>query len=471
MKTLTTLSLMSVGLLTGWHLPHRDDSKSSSIADQTISQRQRHPNRRKVESFFNEEDRRSYRAQHARSANEWLQNRPNFYNFNSDDIQLLADLGLETSLRELITHPSAPYNLCQELAIKWLRQDPAGVVHFLRNIKNYRADRILASVLPEAFMSHPDLVKDTIRSMPKNWQRYHLESLANATASKRDPNAPPPPPPEPTEDPFASDPEEEQYWTSIDFGLEFLDLIDDPVLREKALAHRIAKEEENNPEKVSEEPSEPALVNFADYDGNDWNQQNAFYEKWKESPEETLAEIIESGNFNSRVEAMNSLIGDFSMNEENWPEELQKIETWMEQLKVIPQYLPSNFHTGTFLQGQVPADWITQQPLALQRAWTPTFIETWAERDPEEALTWGLTRPAETMSEQGIQRSVIAWAHSEPLAATQFVETLPQGELRESAISNAAAAWFIVDPPGAQSWLEGLPDSPGKSRALERISE
>lgn len=253
-------------------------------------------------------------------------------------------------------------------------------------------------------------------------------------------------------------------------GEGIIEALEDPVLQDLARKYLAENSEESG---LNDDPTEPTESRslkeiVSNYQDPALFDSSKLAEHFRHDREGTMTAIVEHGNYRARQYAMGTIIADFPMEEAQWPEALENLERQMADLQVIPTNQPHNYHVGRFLHGEVVAEWIERQPLALQRSWIPGFVQTWAERDVAGALDWALTLAESPHRHLAIQQGLVIWAHEYPAEAQQFVENLPPGDLRESSISNAAASWSRVDPEAARDWLNTLPETPARQRALER---
>jgi hypothetical protein len=469
MKYLPTIALIGIGITTGWILPRDVQNDSGEVASEGGSDRRKQIRHRAKEdilsSLLTDEEMKAYRFERATSAHGAIEALRNPHDIMESDAARIVDLDPAGALSLLLTDPSASSHVCERVALEWARRSPEEAVRFFRNRSSYRSEDCLALILPAVYPSHPKLVAEVIRSKSLSWQRRHLEDLYTATYSERNENAPPV---VESDDPFGDD----ENWTTHRMGRELLEALDDPELRERASRYLDGDSgEEAGIEPDTETPKEAKPLDLANFDRDDWDQLDLFRERMRKNREGVLREIVDRGSYEARAAAVGQIVFEFPMDAKEWPRALEELEGWIHKLGVIPSSPPSHFEMGPFLKGDLPAEWIARQPMALQRAWTPTFVETWAVNDPRDALTWAMSQPEAAGRDQAVQSGVMIWAHSEPLLAAQFVEELPAGDMRESAISNAAASWSRVDQEGAAACLETLPESPAKSRAIERVSE
>ncbi|YCM42449.1 hypothetical protein V2O64_14150 [Verrucomicrobiaceae bacterium 227] len=467
MKYLPTIVLIGIGITAGWILPRDVAKDSSELTSEGGSERReqiRHRAKQDIlSSLLTDEELKDYRFANATSVHGAIEALGNPHGISDSEVARIVGLDPEGALNLLLTDPSASWDVCKKIALGWAYRSPEEAVRFFRNRSSYRAEDCLALILPELYPSHSELVAEVIRSKSLSWQRRHLEDLYTATYQVRNENAPPV---VESGDPFADD----ENWTTHRMGRELLEALDDPELRERASRYLDGDNAEDvGMEPEVETPKEANPLDLANYDRDDWDQRDLFRERMREDREGVLREIVERGSYEARAAAVGQIVSEFPMDAKEWPRALAELEGWIQELGVIPSSPPSHFEMGPFLRGDLSAEWIARQPMALQRAWTPRFVETWAKNEPRAALSWAMTQPEAAGRDQAVQSGVMIWAHSEPLAAARFVEELPAGDIRESAISNAAASWSRVDQAGAAAWLETLPESPAKSRAIERV--
>lgn len=474
MKNLSSILLIAIGLIAGWGLAAFNTKPNPGAPPFPTSDRQRQVQNRNEKSLLSkmldEYEERTLAIGRATTSLEAVEALRDTFNYGDDDLAHIVSLGPEDALYELLGDPGVNNEFCTKLAAEWAKKEPAKAVQFFNSQKSFRAADCLAATLPFAFGSLPQLVFETIRSQSLNWQRRHLQDLVTADYWVRNPDATPPPPRPPEADPF--DPEyEDNTWFSKPLGSEILNAFEDPGLRAKAEEILSPPQEPKDPEN----PTMPATVtlDLATYQpsNSDHTLKEIFHKEWQKDPEKMMAEVIERGSIEARRTAMGIVAGEFPMEEQEWPEALSRLEAAIEKFEVIPQNPPYNYHIGPYLQGDIAAQWIACQPLALQRAWTKTFVETWAESEPDQALRWTLEQPESQHRNIALQSGLIIWAHQDPQSAIPFVEALPPGDVRNSAISNAAASWSRIDPKEAKNWLYTLPESPARQAALDRISD
>ncbi len=460
MKALPAILIILVGIAAGWFFSPAPGGRGDVIAthgDQS-KQRAREKKMRELRAMLlDEHELMRIESESTRSLSRIIA-LIRRGNHGDEDVQRLVEIDARTAMDQLLSDPGADYRLCEDLAVAWAQRDADAALDYFQKVRSFRGKDCLASVLGAAYATAPEKVAKIFAAQTRQWQRKHLAVFFASETQMRAPGAPPV---TQTEDPFYDD----GHWVTVRPGEEILPYLADDELRKVALyildpvANPLPK---SNPSHV-ETGFDPAT-----YDG-DFYAREDLRKQLDHSQEETIAKVAEGGNFQARSAVMDFLVAGISMEEKEWPQELAKIEEWMDRLDVVPEYPPRHFEMGPFLQGEVVAGWIARQPAALQRAWGANFVETWVVREPEKALEWARTLPAAANGQQAFQTGIVVWAHGYPAAAVAYVTTLPPGELRESAISNAAAAWATTDRTGARKWLESLPSSPGKDRGLMRV--
>lgn len=105
------------------------------------------------------------------------------------------------------------------------------------------------------------------------------------------------------------------------------------------------------------------------------------------------------------------------------------------------------------------------------------YVETWARRDPDAALTW-LERqsgPDFTLAAERAQRAVIGHlATTDPATAVARWQTLPAGEDRNALLGSIATGWSRTDPAAAARWLATqmamVPPSPSDLQTIGTIA-
>jgi hypothetical protein len=445
-----------LGFAMGWSVPGKPEPAGDLPAVPVAGEmtRREHRKRALLVRLLDDQEQVSYRSRSAPLAELLALGMGN--SFTDEDIARIVALDPVATMDELLNNPAAKSYHAHRIAKEWARQQPEKAIRYLLAKKNYRADDCLTQALAGAYPTHPKLVGEVLRSKSRQWQDRHLSDLFSETYRVRKPGAPPP---QESDDPFSDD----GHWIDVRFGTDLLDCLADDALREEAKGYW---EEDEGVTNVS--PRKPPTWDPASYDGNN-DQQSALRTDFRVKPDETVARIAADGSAAARHAVMEMIVDDFSSDVQKWEKGLEELEDSIEQLGVIPKTQPRHFEMGHFLRGQVAADWLDDQPLALRRAWAADFVETWVQSDPEQALDWAAALPEEANREQAIQTGLVVWTHQNPLAAAARVEGLPPGELREAAISNAAATWNCVDPAAARKWVEGLPESAGQRRALERL--
>jgi hypothetical protein len=380
-------------------------------------------------------------------------------NLSDSDVDRIVDMDPLAAIDHFLSNPVARQGLGEQVAAAWARKDPEKAIRHLWAKSSYRSNDFLAAALTGAYPTHPELVGEVLRSKPRRWQEYYLETLFSSTCSVRKPGAPPE---VESDDPYATD----GFWITRKFGEDILHCLADDELREEA---RKFWEDEAPTEKSTTPEPESTSLDLTRYDPENWQQRDQLRDLLRDRPEEAIEAIVEEGGHLARKAAILHVLNDFPHDPGSWPAALTELEGWMDRLGVVPDHPPSKFGTGQFLRGPEVAAWIDRQPLALRRAWAATFVQTWVTTEPAAALDWASSLPEAAARDEAFQSGLIIWTHRDPPAAITAVESLPQGDLRESAISNAAATWATIDPAAASAWLESLPESTGKSRSIKRV--
>ncbi|MCW1884330.1 hypothetical protein OKA04_06275 [Luteolibacter flavescens] len=451
------------GFAAGWSLPDGPEpSDSAAVASNAVETTGREQRKRDLsEQLLDEQERMTLHKSTASLAE--LLATGHECQFNEEDIVRLVTMNPAGAMDFLLTNPVAPSNYAVMVTEAWARRDPDRAIAYLRTKSSYLADDCLAKALPVIYLSRPKLVAEVLRSKSAQWQERYLNELFGETFRVRKSGAPPE---QESDDPFFDD----GQWTEVRFGADLLDCLASDYLREKAKA-RWERNEDDEPTTPGRQtsPPDPHTWNPATYDKNDYHQRSQLFDELRTNSEETVNLIAANGNEAARGLAMSSIMGRFPSDPEKWPEALESLEAPMQQLGVIPSGPPSHFEMGPILYGEAAGQWIDRQPLALRRAWALSFVERWVQVDPRAALAWAEALPKEANRDAAFQIGLQIWTHEDPLTAVARVEDLPQGELREAAISNAAATWDCIDPAAARQWVGGLAESPGKTRALERL--
>lgn len=454
MKRVVLPAMVTLGFAAGWSLPSRPEQAPVSSPALATAESSRSAQRKRalLERLLDENELADHRSRTASLSGLLAMGRG--HNYTEEEITRLATTDPGAALDELLTNPIASSRDAERIVSEWARRQPEEAIRYLLGKKSYRADDCLAYALAAAYLTHPKLVGEVLRSKSRDWQDRHLLFLFQQYDRVREPGAPP----EPVDDPFFDD----GRWSKVYFGTDLLDCLADDELRERA---KSCWKRDEEPQK----PREPETWDPATYEGMFSLQSIALDNDLREKPAETIARIVEKGNLMARQRAMESIINRFPNDPQQWSDALEKLEASIEQLGVIPEQPPAHFEQGPFLRGPEVTGWLERQPLALQRAWAPSFVETWAESDAQPALEWARALPENAARDKAFQTGLIVWTHRDPLAAADYLNGLPAGELREAAISNAAATWDCIDPAAARQWVAGLPESPGQQRALERL--
>lgn len=465
---LTTMVCVASGLAAGWWLPLPSPvqfARSAFSGTMHSAGRSRLVRQQELWTLLASEDElANYRLQSATTLSGLLGSLRQASGFGMIEAERLVAMDPAAAMEQLLNDPSLAAH-AGYVAEAWARHDPQTAVRFLRQKTSYAAASCLCKALVVAYGSDPQLVGETLRGKGRRWQARHLEELFSQSSRIR--LGQPPPPTKETDARFANPGDESDYKT-VRFGEKILDCLADDALRDQARAcWQMTDAGDTPPVPKPEPPLDLANLNPDDWTDSSWDKLRGL---WHEHPEQTLAEVVAKGNFSARECLMGEYVATFPTDPANWPDGFNQLEDAMAKLEVVPARPPSSMGNHCLLYGPEAADWIARQPLALQRAWSSTFTETWAQSHPEEAIQWALGLPPGANGILAAQRGLVVWAHREPLKAASYVETLPAGDLRESAISNTAAVWSSVDPTGAKTWLGTLPDSPGRTRAMERAN-
>ena len=356
------------------------------------------------------------------------------------EIERMVEMDPASAMAQLLNDPVL-FHCARDLAEEWARRDPIAAVRFLSRQSCYAAESCLCKALVACDAAAPRLVGETLRAKGRRWQARNLEELFTQTASVL--VSPPTRVRMDSEDPFADD---GSVYRTVNFGEEILDCLADDELRERARSYWKSQDDKDKRAVPNQAPAPlPA------------------------PPEEDSAEAAAKGNYEVRERYVTGCVNGFPYDRAKWPAALKELEEMIAKREVVPRYPPRHFEQGPFLSGAPVAEWIARQPLALQRAWSATFTETWARSESEAALNWARALPPGANGDVAMQNGLIVWAHEQPEEAARYVAALPPGDLREAAISNTAATWSCLDPAGAKRWLATLPESPGKTRGLGRV--
>lgn len=425
MKLLPVIALSLSGFSVGWLMPNRPQESTVEPVRITKSQRTHSSTHQKrddiLSSLLHHDKFKELKRSGAKSHLDILTSLKDSNNYGSEDIEHIVKFGAANALQELLIDPSASSSLCQDIAQAWASQNAAEAISFFLNQSSYRADDCLAAILPVAFASKPELVIKAIQSRPRAWKLRHLEHLM--TANYWLPNSPRLEQ-TPSADPFAED----NSRASNPMGPEILEAFLDTELKEKARSY-LEQGAEPTPEPEPEGNDTAPRISWDDklasYHSSDWESRSQLYDEWRKDKTLTLSKIVEHGNLEARQFAIRQLVDEVPREPKKWPEALKQLEEHIEALGVIPERPPVGYPAGPYLQGEVAAKWIEQQSPALQRSWIPSLMETWADGNPAEALTWALTLDQSQHRDLGIQKGLIIWVHQTPMKARKFVESLP----------------------------------------------
>ena len=442
-------------------VPERGDSAGAAVRQAAVrAQRVRETRKRELlGELFDRREQDTIRIRDAANLSELFGVLKNRQGSSDGAIARMIEMDPAAAMSQLL----ADYELqimADDLAEEWARRDPRAAIRFLRQQPAYQAESALCKALVMAYCVEPDLVGETLRAMDRRWQARNLRSLFGSASPLH------PLRQVDVSDPFAKSRPDD----SVPFGTDLLDCLADDELRSAARNNGWADPWGADP--FQDSGSSPE-VDPDDLNPDRWSSkhQDALKTRWQESPEETLAEVAEMGGLEARRELVGLLIAYFPADPKQTAEALRQLEEAIQQLGVIPESMPRDFvnpapwNPATKLH----AEWLARQPLALQRAWVPTFTGTWVESAPQSAIDWARTLPPGSNGELAAQRGLIVWAHREPMEAAKYVEALPPGDLREAAISDTAATWSNLDPAGARTWLQALPASPGRERGMARV--
>lgn len=470
------------GFASGWLMPTRDapapDKSIPPITSETRRRDTRELRHKQILTDLMEDHQMArYKMAHATTLSGKLAALRKVGWPDPDDLLDLLDREPEATLTELILNGET--SAIEQAAGCWARKDAPAAIQFLRSQTSYNAESALTAALLAAYPTQPELVAETLRLKGRHWQARNLTALFKPLVPV-DPDPAPKPRSTQTQPPSEDDPFADN---NFDFTPSY-----DPVALAKLLSDSLADDELRSKAREileTRQPSETEVTakpadqptdtssfdpanfnNDSIYSGPDREKLQALF---KDDPDHTLEWIAAEGNLAARQCALYELMPKFAGDQSTWPADLEKLGKLIEKLGVIPDHPPSHFEMGPYLRGPVVAQWIEEQPVALQRAWASTFTETWAESDPRAAIGWALTLPPAANGDVAVQRSLIIWSHKSPQEAAAYVKELPPGDLREAAISNTAATWSCLDPAAARAWLNTLPASPGKSWGMERI--
>lgn len=454
------LSGFAAGLLLP--VPERGDPDGAAVRQAVVrAQRVRETRKRTLLcDLFDSQEQETIRIRDAANLSEVFGVLKNRQGSSTEAIARMIEMDPAAAMSQVLADSELQI-MADNLAEEWARRDPRAAVRFLRQQPAYQAESALCKALVMAYCVEPDLVGETLRAMDRRWQARNLQSLFGSLSPLH------PLRQEDVSDPFV----EFDKSDFVPFGTALLDCLADDELRNEVRNNQWA-----DPWGLASNPDSGTSpeVDPNDLSADRWSRlhREALKSRWKESPEETLAEVAEKGGLEARRELIRLLMPDSLADPKQTAETLRKLEQAIQQLGVIPESMPREFWNPSSWNPatKMHAEWLARQPLALQRAWVPTFTGNWAKSTPQSAIDWARTLPPGSNGELAAQRGIIVWAHREPMEAAKYVEALPSGGLREAAISDTAATWSNLDPAGARTWLQALPASPGKERGMARVT-
>ena len=117
---------------------------------------------------------------------------------------------------------------------------------------------------------------------------------------------------------------------------------------------------------------------------------------------------------------------------------------------------------------QEAAEWIQEfrgernYPQMLQQV-----SATWAQQDPQAALEFALSQPAE-QGNIAVQTTVTSWAVQDPQSAANWISANSQQPLANSA-RNVATTWARQNPQAAQQWAQSLRSPETRDNAISGV--
>jgi hypothetical protein len=96
-------------------------------------------------------------------------------------------------------------------------------------------------------------------------------------------------------------------------------------------------------------------------------------------------------------------------------------------------------------------------------------ITQWAQADYRAAANWVLNAMPTTQADSA-RYLTQALLGSNPTAAGELVQKLPPSDQTSALAETVVEAWTRYDPDKAVAWVEALPESPGRTRAFERLA-
>ncbi len=97
-------------------------------------------------------------------------------------------------------------------------------------------------------------------------------------------------------------------------------------------------------------------------------------------------------------------------------------------------------------------------------------IRTWADQDPQSALSYALSIPNSETQSRSIGDIVRRWTDQDASAAASWINTMPAGGTRDAAAAAFASSVASTDVPTAVGWAQSISNDETRTSALRRVS-
>ena len=97
-------------------------------------------------------------------------------------------------------------------------------------------------------------------------------------------------------------------------------------------------------------------------------------------------------------------------------------------------------------------------------------MRTWADQDPQAALSYALSLPASETQSRSIGDIVRRWTDQDASAAAGWINTMPAGSTRDAAAAAFASSVASTDVPTAVGWAQSISNDEARTSALRRVS-
>jgi len=185
----------------------------------------------------------------------------------------------------------------------------------------------------------------------------------------------------------------------------------------------------------------------------------------QKNPQEATEWVLARPPSHARAQLLSATLSAFVMKEPSAAMTMLERLSPAEKQDLIPNVVMNWARTDP----QAAAAWLEKQDdvQMYQRAFVMLAI-VYAERDPDEALRWASSLPAESgqiVMSQLIERI----ARDDPERAGSIVRQIKEGPQRTRAIATIAQTWAQSDPRAALSWVQmqsGSDTTPDAYRAI-----